>query len=163
MFKKLKSKYYKNVRLGIYQVFVKHFKLRVLRVKPCTSITTISLPTYIPHICHYYSKFVEDTTYLKSKPIILLDLKNKEIVTHFILTDGFNFYDCSLNENELNTLRYFEFPEDIEKEIMKHNHPDKRLFTAKSILASAITIKSKSVSRLFLWRLLELNKKINYL
>ena len=162
MFKKLKTKYFKHVRLGIYQVFIKHFKLRTLRVKTCCNIKNISIPEYISGICHYYTKFIEDTTYLKSKPVILLDLENKEIAVHFILTDGYNYYDCSVNESELETLRYFEFPKDIEENIMNHKHPDKRLFTAKAIVCEAIGVKSDRYMRLWLWNRYDLIDKMKY-
>ena len=114
MFKRLKSKYFKNIRFGIYQIFIKHFKLRTLRVKTCGYIEKVSIPEYINGICHYYTKFMEDASYLKSKPVILLDLENKEIAKHFILTDNYNYYDCGVDENETERLRYFEFPKEIE-------------------------------------------------
>jgi len=162
MFKKLRTKYFKNVRLGIYQVFIKHFNLRILRVKTCNNIKNISIPEYISGICHYYTRFMEDTTYLKSKPVILIDLENKEIAIHFILTDGRNYYDCGVNKDEIEKLRYFEFPKEIEEIIMKYDHPDKRLYIAKSMVCDAVSLKSNSCIRLWLWNRKDVLDKIRY-
>ncbi len=162
MLKKLKAKYFKNVRFGIYQIFIKHFNLRTLRVKTCNHIEKVSIPEYIDGICHCYTKFMEDVSYLKSKPVILIDLENKEIAVHFILTDGYNKYDCGVNKDELETLRYFEFPKEIEKEIMKYGHPDKRLYIAKSMVCNAVSLKSSSCIRLWLWNRKDILDKIRY-
>jgi len=150
----------KKIRTEIYNKFIssKHLDIRPIRVKMCNN----KFPGYVERRCHIYTEIVSKNSKFKPKPIILVDNVYKELIAHFILTDGLNNYDCMLTKQDLDYLRYFELPTKAEEYILSFSDPDERLYVLKLLLAYLFTNTKYRNPIMTFWKHLPRKKKIHY-
>ena len=157
----LYRKYVYSVNKTCFKILIREtsFLHRVIRVKQCDK----SFPKYMDRLCHVYTyNYSKINDNYKPIPVLLLDKKDRMIVVHFILTDGVNYYDCGLINEDLDVVRYVRISKEAEDYILNIEDPDDRLYTFKYIVQELFKEQALKHPILWLWRLLPCDLRLRY-